>query len=83
MTNYAVDAEEQLNNCKQYQQHWKNIHSSGETVVLPSVEEATQWLGSYRDREGLHLQVLTCGSLHLVGAVMATLNLTADNLYER
>ena len=82
MTNFTVDTEEQLNNCKEYEQHWKNINSRGETVIHPSVEEATQWLSSYREREGLHLQVLVCGSLHLVGAVMATLNLTADNLYE-
>ena len=82
MTNLTVDSEEQLSKCKDYEQYWKNINSSSETAVLPSVEDATQWLSSYRETSGLHLQALVCGSLHLVGAVMATLNLTADNLYE-
>ena len=82
MTNFTVDSEEQLANCNNYEQYWKKVDYSGETVVLRSVEDATQWLNSYRETSGLHLQILVCGSLHLVGAVMATLNLTANNLYE-
>ena len=82
MTNHTVNPEEQFDNCKNYEQHWKEIASSSETMALPSVEDATQWLNDYREKSGLHLQVLVCGSLHLVGAVMATLSVTADNLYE-
>lgn len=82
MTNYTVNPEEQLANCTNYERHWKEITSSSEIAALPSVEDATQWVNDYMERSGLHLQVLVCGSLHLVGAVMATLNVTADNLYE-
>ena len=80
MVNFTVDSEEQLAKCNEYEQYWKNINSTTETAILPSVEEAAQWLSSSGERSGVHLQVLVCGSLHLVGAVMATLNLTADNL---
>lgn len=80
MTNFTVDSEEQLARCKGYQQYWKDLNSSSETTVLPSVEDAMQWIDSYGERSGTHVQVLVCGSLHLVGVVMATLKLTVDNL---
>lgn len=83
MTNYTVNPEEQFDKCKSYEENWKDTTPSCETAALRSVEDAVQWLNDYRERSPeLHLQVLVCGSLHLVGAVMATLSITADNLYE-
>ena len=83
MTNYIVNPEEQFAKCKSYEENWKDATPSCETAALRSVEDAVQWLNDYRERSPeLHLQVLVCGSLHLVGAVMATLSITADNLYE-
>lgn len=82
MTNFTTDFQEQFTRCKDYEQYWRDKSTLSETIVLPSVRDAAQWLGSYKERTGLHVQVLVCGSLHLVGAVMATLNLTADNLHE-
>ena len=78
----TVDTEEQLAKYNEYEQYWKNISPSTETAILPSVEDTARWLSSSMERSGLHLQVLVCGSVSLVGVVMATLNLTADNLYE-
>jgi len=80
--NFTVNAEEQLANCKTYEQYWRNISGSSETAVLPSAEDAIHWLNDYRERSSLHVQVLVCGSLHLVGAAMATLHLTANDLCE-
>ena len=48
MTNHTVNPEEQFDNCKNYEQHWKEIASSSETMAFPSVEDATQWLNDYR-----------------------------------
>ena len=76
-----METEEQLAKCYEYEQYWKNISSSTETAVLPSVEDTAQWLSSSRERSGAHLQVLVCGSVRLVGVVMASLNLTTDDLY--
>ena len=81
MANLTVDTAEQLAKCNEYEQQWKNISPSTETAVLPSVKDTAQWLNRSRERSGVHLQVLVCGSVSLVGVVMASLNLTADDLY--
>lgn len=80
MTNFTVDPEEQLANCKAYERYWRDINPSCETNVLPSFEDVTHWF--VKEKSGSHVQALVCGSLHLVGAAMATLHVTANNLYD-
>lgn len=44
------------------------------------MSEAIEWIGGVKDQK-VHVQVLVCGSLHLVGGVMKLIGCTAEKLY--
>ena len=50
------------------------------TMQFPCAREAMDWVNN-KCQEGVHLQVLVCGSIRLIGVVMWQLQLNADNLY--
>lgn len=48
--------------------------------VFTCISEAIEWIGGVKDQQ-IHVQVLVCGSLHLVGGVMKLIGCTAEKLY--
>jgi len=83
MTNLTVTPAEQLQRCKDNEQIWREVHPSSQSTTVRSVNDAVDWINTMTAREGTnHLQVLVCGSLHLVGAVMTSLDITNDYMYE-
>ena len=50
------------------------------TKVFTCISEAIEWISGIRDQQ-VHVQVLVCGSFHLVGGVMKLIGCTAEKLY--
>ena len=47
------------------------------TKVFECISESVEWIGTVRDaNKELYIQVLICGSLHLVGGAMNVLGVT-------
>ena len=68
-TNTEEVMEESILRCIDNEQCWKGLgDNNSHTIQFPCAE-------------GVHLQVLVCGSIRLIGAVMWQLQLNADNLY--
>ena len=56
------------------------MENNPHTKVFTCISEATEWIGGVRDQR-VHVQVLVCGSLHLVGGVMKIIGCTAEKLF--
>jgi folylpolyglutamate synthase len=57
---------------------WNQLNSSinnHKTHVFSSIEESVKWIIEYYQQTNREIQVLITGSLHLVGGVMAVLNI--------
>ena len=53
----------------------------GNTKVFENISQAIEWVEELREKNsGIYLQLLVCGSLHLVGGVMKTLGYDANNV---
>ena len=50
------------------------------TKVFTCISEAIEWISGVRDQQ-VHIQVLVCGTFHLVGGVMKLIGCTAEKLY--
>ncbi|XP_065917697.1 folylpolyglutamate synthase, mitochondrial-like isoform X3 [Dysidea avara] len=80
-TNRTITTKQQLERCHYNQQCWKTIHPTSQTISLRSVSDAVNQINEMTIEGTNHVQVLVCGSLHLVGAVMTSLDITNDHIY--
>ena len=88
-SNYAITLEGQLQRCHNNAALWKELNDSGhhtgmttfinEPSVFESISEAIDWVDRNKS-SNTHIQVLVCGSLHLVGGVMKVLGCTTDTI---
>ncbi|CAB4374728.1 unnamed protein product [Rhizophagus irregularis] len=70
--------DEKLTLQKNLAESWSQLNSSidnYETHVFLSIEESVKWIIEYYQQTNREIQVLITGSLHLVGGVMAVLNI--------
>lgn len=70
--------DEKLTLQKKLAESWNQLNSSvdnHETHVFSSIEESVKWIIEYHQQTDREIQVLITGSLHLVGGVMAVLNI--------
>jgi len=79
--NFTISTKEQLDRCQYNQQCWMEVQPSCQTTSLQSVSEAVNWINKMTTQRTNHIQVLVCGSLHLIGAVMTSLDITNDHMY--
>ena len=81
-TNTEEVMKENVSRCATNEQCWRNLDGDSQTMQFSCVRHAMDWI-SNKGQEGVHLQVLACGSFRLIGAVMWNLKLSADNLYSQ
>ncbi|GES91256.1 FolC bifunctional protein [Rhizophagus clarus] len=71
--------DEKLTSQNNLSESWNQLNSSvednHETHVFSSIEESVKWIVEYHRQTNREIQVLVTGSLHLVGGVMAVLNI--------
>ena len=56
------------------------MENDSRTKVFTCISEAIEWISGVRDQQ-VHIQVLVCGTFHLVGGVMKLIGCTAEKLY--
>ena len=81
-TNNEEVMKENVSRCATNEHCWKTLDSGSQTMQFSCVRHTMDWI-SNKGQEGVHLQVLVCGSFRLIGAVMWNLKLSADNLYSQ
>jgi len=84
--NFAANAEahtgDSMMKCMENEQCWRDLDESSVTLKFSCVRQAMDWIDRKAGGEFAHIQVLVCGSIRLMGAVMWRLGLNADNLYK-
>ena len=91
-TNVKLNPTQVCSRCQENALLWKRLHSHGEgrsdtprlsnePVVFDSISDAIGWVGGVSSPD-THLQVLVCGSLYLVGGVLASLGYNTDTLLQ-
>lgn len=78
MQSNSITSDEKLTLQKNLAESWRQLNSSidnHETHVFLSIEESVKWIIEYYQQTNRKIQVLITGSLHLVGGVMAVLNI--------
>ena len=56
------------------------MENDSRTKVFTCISEAIEWINGVRDQQ-VHVHLMVCGSLHLVGGVMKLIGCTAEKLY--
>ena len=89
-TNFKVCTENLLSRCQDNALLWKQLHEQStntprlvnEPLTFNSISDAVNWVDGAIPND-CHTQVLVCGSLYLVGGVLASLGYSTDSLFVR
>ena len=89
-TNFKVCTEDLHQRCLDNALLWKRLHDHPDTPsvrneprIFTSISDAINWVGGVASNDkSTHVQVLVCGSLHLVGGVLASLGYNTDTLLQ-
>lgn len=57
---------------KSFREAWTKLDSTAEVIVLPSIEDALEYVQKIQDPRGM-VQVFVTGSTHLIGGMLALL----------
>jgi folylpolyglutamate synthase len=57
---------------KAFAEAWTKLDSTAEVAILPSIEDALEYVKKLQDPSGV-VQIFVTGSIHLVGGMLALL----------
>ncbi|ORX98808.1 FolC bifunctional protein [Basidiobolus meristosporus CBS 931.73] len=75
--NFTVEFDESLAPQKALAEFWKeSTDSQCETHIFPSIADSVSWIEAYTKSNEKKVQILTSGSIHLVGGLLSVLKVT-------
>ncbi|OQV17340.1 Folylpolyglutamate synthase, mitochondrial [Hypsibius exemplaris] len=86
VANLTVNADQQLERCNVQEKIWRDLADSTgaeggrdcSTLCFASVTNAFRWIDEMERQNGVEVEVLVTGSLHLVGAMLTLLDPTLE-----